>query len=609
LAQLMHSKDRLRGYAERPFKMRGLPAGSRMGYEDFSYSLAEMLQEWGMSVPQEEQMRALFEKHRRGNEGMDVEEYEALLFRLLCFLRASEEVQVNTRNRAASEERDKHWREEFIQKNPLRFAEIYEMQRQLGKGSFGTCYMVRHKTQRDTKNERRVRVCKIISKAQAKAANTPEAKVREEFAVLKQLDHPHVLRIFEDFEDEDNFYVVMEPCRGGDLQDYIKCLEPMDAWTYERWVAKVLQHTLSAIAYCHAKSVIHKDLKPENVMLSTAKHTPVQDMHVVVVDFGLSEMFSSPTDRSSIISGTPPYMAPEVWQGNFSKSCDIWSVGVMLFFLLSGRHPFMAQSVKEFPKAVQADPDWGMMGGATEEAQRICKWMLQKQEHLRPTAPQALKDRWFSNMGHDSQSVELDKGQVNSLLSVGHRTEFEKFVTRFVATQIDASQQKSVNDAFRAFDTDNDGLLSREELLSGLGQFGASQEVALQVVNELDVGSTGQVSYTEFLAGVINLRGKRPEEQDKLLWIAWEQFNPDENGNVQVGDIQNALAARGMTVADLPEGFLTGLRNKSTNALTFEQFKECMTLHDNSGRVMKLLSGESKRGAKFMRWLMKKMNV
>jgi len=608
----MHSKDRMREYAARPFKERGLAPGARLSYEDFGQSLRALLQEWGMSIPAEEQIRALFDKFRRGKEGMDVEEYEALLFRLLCFLRASEEVQVNTRRRALSEERDKNWRQEFIQRNPLRFDNIYETERQLGKGSFGTCYMVRHKTQTDTKNERRVRVCKIISKAQARAANTPEAKVREEFAVLKQLDHPHVLRIFEDFEDEENFYVVMEPCRGGDLQEYIKTLEPMDAWTYERWVGKVLQHTLSAIAYCHAKAVIHKDLKPENVMLSTAKHTPLQDMHVVVVDFGLSEMFSSPTDRSSIISGTPPYMAPEVWQGNFSKSCDIWSVGVMLFFLLSGRHPFMAQNIKDFPKAVMAEPDWPMMGGATQEAQRFCKWTLQKQEHLRPTAPMALRDKWFDNMGLDSHgAADLDKGQVNSLLTVGRRTEFEKFVTRFVATQMDASEQKSVNDAFRAFDTDNDGLLSREELLAGLLQLGASNELAQQVVNEIDVGHTGQVSYTEFLAGVINLRGKRPEEQDKLLWIAWEQFNPDENGSVQVSAIQDALAARGLTVADLPESFLAALRDrgKATDTISFEQFKECLTLHDKSGRLMKSLAGENKRGAKLMRWLMKKWNV
>ncbi|CAE8694230.1 unnamed protein product, partial [Polarella glacialis] len=124
---------------------------------------------------------------------------------------------------------------------------------------------------------------------------------------------------------------------------------------------------------------------------------------------------------------------------------------------------------------------------------------------------------------------------------------------------MDASSQKSVNEAFRAFDTDGDGHLSREELRQGLLQFGASPERVDEVVNELDVGKTGQVSYTEFLAGIINLRGKQPEEQDRLLAIAWEQFRPDASGTVKVSAIQDALATRGMTVADMPEGFLAAL--------------------------------------------------
>merc|ERR1719416_371944 len=124
---------------------------------------------------------------------------------------------------------------------------------------------------------------------------------------------------------------------------------PMDAMTYEYWVAKVMQHTLSAVAYCHSKGVIHKDLKPENVMMSSARGAPVQDLHVVVVDFGLAQMFSNPGDRLQEIAGTPPFMAPEVWAGSFGKGCDVWSCGVILFFMLSGQYPFMASRLDDFP--------------------------------------------------------------------------------------------------------------------------------------------------------------------------------------------------------------------------------------------------------------------
>jgi len=242
------------------------------------------------------------------------------------------------------------------------------------------------------------------------------------------------------------------------------------------------------------------------------------------------------------------------------------------------------------------------MGGATIEAQQICRQMLQKKEHQRPTAQSCLKDRWFVQMGlagHSNPAGVLNDDQVRSLLAVGQRSEFEKFVTRFVATQLDASQQTKVNEAFKAFDTDGDGHLSAGELRQGLMQFGAHAEQAEQVVNELDVGRTGQVSYTEFLAGVINLRCKSPEEQDRLLWIAWAQFRPDIHGMVKVQDIQNALATRGMTVADMPDGFLAALNKDHTQYISFNSFKSLLF---DSGQMV--LAEERGRGAKFMRWIM-----
>eukprot|EP00913_Durusdinium_trenchii_P016161 g15188.t1 len=422
LVELMRSKDKLRAYAERPFKDvpgRSLLAGDRLCFEDFLDALKDLLQErltgsqiikgqiceeLHISVPADKQMQALFDKHRGSHEGVSSEDFEALLFRLLCFLRASEEVRVNfgAELRSCSEERDKRWRQEFIQKNSQKFNEVYEVQKQLGKGSFGTVYLVSHRTQVDQNKAKRarvpavvlyhpnlawmrfeqcygeetealndahytgghgvslavldtsvpgnlpehharlprnasfeVRVCKMISKVKAKEAKTSEAKVREEFAVLKQLDHPH--------ERVGSTLVSQEQCKGGDLAQYVKSLEPMDAQSYEFWVGKVMQHTLSAIAYCHSKAVIHKDLKPENVMLSTTREPSPRGQ------CGPWRVFARSTDRSDVVSGTPPYMAPEVWQGNFSKSCDVWSAGCMLFFLLSGRLPFVAATLKERP--------------------------------------------------------------------------------------------------------------------------------------------------------------------------------------------------------------------------------------------------------------------
>ncbi|CAE7495546.1 CPK29, partial [Symbiodinium sp. CCMP2456] len=104
--------------------------------------------------------------------------------------------------------------------------------------------------------------------------------------------------------------------------------------------------SLSPCAHGSRVGVMHKDLKPENVMMASPRKAPLEDLHVVVVDFGLAQWLSS-EGRGTEIAGTPPFMSPEVWAGNFSKSCDIWSAGVMLFFMLSGTYPFMAKRLEE----------------------------------------------------------------------------------------------------------------------------------------------------------------------------------------------------------------------------------------------------------------------
>jgi len=570
---LMQSKDKLRRYAQRPFNRPELRGRSHLGHGEFRAALHELLGELEIIPPEDEKILRMFEKHKSSNGGVGFEEFEALLFRLLTFMLASGEVSVEPGSGpVGGEQRDKYWREEFLKKNQKRCKDVYDFGKKLGEGSFGEVYEATHRTELSGTGKQ-VRVCKVISKTHADKVNMSHEKVREEFAVLKKLDHPHVVRIFEDFEDESCFYILMEVCRGGDLQGAVAKPSTQDPVLWEHFCARVLHQTLSAVCYCHSKGVIHKDLKPENVMMSSPKTAPVQDVHVVVVDFGLAQMFSHPGFRSSEIAGTPPFMAPEVWAGNFGKACDIWACGVMLFHMLSGTYPFMAHRIEDFPKAVQMEPNWQLIGGASVEAQYAVFHMLCKAEKARPSAQELLQDRWFAQQKlggagtRDVQHVGL------GLMQVKERSHFEKFVARLVATQLDSGQLKRVNEAFGAFDADKDGLLSCDELHRGLLMLGAKPEEATQVVRELDVGRSGKISYTEFLAGVTNLRHQSPEERDKLLLLAWQQFSPDKNGLVKIADIQDALAARGMTVAELPKDFLKQLRRGSAGQMTFEDFK------------------------------------
>jgi calcium-dependent protein kinase len=356
-----------------------------------------------------------------------------------------------------------------------------------------------------------------------------------------------------------------------------------------------MHQILSAVSYCHQRGVIHKDLKPENVMMANEKGVPLPEIHCTVVDFGLAEVFKCSQERLKEVAGTPPFMAPEVWKGSFNRSCDVWSSGCILFFLLSGQLPFMAKQLHEWPAVVLQEPKWSYIGGASPGAQNICWRMLTKSERHRPSAQQLLLEPqfngWFMQHGlaeSHSSRPEISKQHLKGLMKADGRSNFEKFITRLVATQLDAGQQRKVNDAFKAFDRDGDGVIAVNELVRGLITLGAPPEKAQEVARELDVGNTGKISYSEFLAGVMDIRSKTPKERDGLLMVAWRQFNPDKRGEVPVGTIQDVLVARGMTVAELPVEFLRALEKGSSGMVTFEDFKKAMDI-DESRLLMQSL--------------------
>jgi serine/threonine protein kinase len=148
------------------------------------------------------------------------------------------------------------------------------------------------------------------------------AILEQEFKNLVILDHPHIIRLFDYYDDYTNIYVVMDFAEGGELLNVIEKSFRAGKTIPEWWVMTVFRQVLDALAYCHSRGVMHKDIKAENITLT--KRDPV---HAVVIDFGLAEAFTTAGARSRVVSGTPYTMAPEVWQvmlrkGSIGYKCD-----------------------------------------------------------------------------------------------------------------------------------------------------------------------------------------------------------------------------------------------------------------------------------------------
>lgn len=163
---------------------------------------------------------------------------------------------------------------------------------------------------------------------------------------MRQLDHPNIVRLFEVFQDDKRFYLVTELCTGGELFDEITKRSHFS----EADAALITKQVLSAVAYCHSKNICHRDLKPENILLDSKAADSSNS--IKVIDFGASQKFD-PSKKMNQIYGTAYYIAPEILKSDYNEKCDVWSVGVILFILLSGRPPFGGDNDKEILDSVK----------------------------------------------------------------------------------------------------------------------------------------------------------------------------------------------------------------------------------------------------------------
>ena len=206
-----------------------------------------------------------------------------------------------------------------------KITDVYKIEGDLGQGSFAIVKRASH----------RITGQKVAIKIIKKYELTEDDKnaLQNEIDILTNIDHPNIVKLFEVYEDADHYSLVMELMTGGELFDSIIRKE-----TYtEKEASETIRPIIDAIRYCHSMNIIHRDIKPENLLYST--EDPNTRM-IKVSDFGLARFISLET-LASTTCGTPGYVAPEIlYQQRYGKECDYWSIGVVLYILLSGIPPF-----------------------------------------------------------------------------------------------------------------------------------------------------------------------------------------------------------------------------------------------------------------------------
>lgn len=354
----------------------------------------------------------------------------------------------------------------------------------LGRSSFGELREALHTTLHQR------RLIKILYKSQF----TPEdlEDIRREMNLTRSLDHPLILKVLEFVEDEKYFYVIMDYFKGRELLDRVR-----EGPFEEAVAAKILKSLVEVMQYLHNNKIVHRDLTLENIMYNGSS--------IKIIDFAFAEKLTKKKKYLNDIVGTPYYIAPEVLAGSYAYSCDIWSFGVIMFFMLEGEPPFRGN----FDNQIFENISKGVVEFKTvsnPQTIQLIRDILQKNPGSRPTWAEIAEHPFFK------VSVDLDmrkmKANFNILLrnmrsfTFEHKFQLAMYLCFVYQIGNDLSLRETIDSVYRAITRISSNSFSKSDLRSFIDRYkiDMKQKEIDILFDTIDLDKTDTIDYYEFVA-------------------------------------------------------------------------------------------------------------
>jgi len=445
------------------------------------------------------------------------------------------------------------------------FREEYAMTKELGKGAFGTAFRAIER------KSKRVVVVKVMKNGDT-----------SDYDQLVDKTHPHIVRVFDCFKgSKGKVHIVMEYCQGGDLFDAMwrmarkelearkelgansKAEDDHDGSPVSpAWCAHICRDVMKGLDYLHKTcKQLHNDLKPENILLEKTPTDTSQGVRAMIADFGLASCYGQDTPV-----GDPRYMDPQVmcFQKAPTFASDVWSLGVTLFELTSGKLPFLnKKNVKGWDKfsdpklnymhvlstawcRIEAkelkEPDCSKIPNLL--ARSLAKSLLQVDLSKRESLEFAL-DHPFTHLG-DVLHLKADGGEDHNLTILAHVAHGKAFKLRevlleLVESKLQGEELDYYTELFDEVDHDNDGKLSVQEFTAWWDTVpGIGKPSVEEVLPNVDLDGDGFIEFNEFTALNFDARllGKNTE---KILHSAFDSI-AGSDGQIHVEDLQGLVS-------------------------------------------------------------------
>lgn len=426
----------------------------------------------------------------------------------------------------------------FVGKRSGDLRDNYILGAKVGSGGFG---FVRLATHRLTSQQRAV---KTIKKQHIVQDIKDRAKFFSEVDVLRATDHPNIVRLYEFYEDDKYFHLVTEYIPGGELFDFIIKSKLLS----EPIAAHFMKQLFSAMAYCHSNHIVHRDIKPENLLLD--REAP--DATLKVIDFGTCTI----QDSSGLNQryGTAYYIAPEVLSKNYNEKCDIWSCGVILYILLSGKPPFSGKEDKDILRKVHKG-EYSMKGPEWDRVSVLAKKLIGKMLDYNPrtriSASEAMHDEWIIlNSSNNVTATDCLVG-LSNLQAFCAEQQLQHTVLAFIASNLLSTEEsKQLTDTFQVLDRNGDGKLSKAELLEAYTQeFGLEEatRVVDKIMRQVDINGSGFIDYTEFLMASTKIETLLSKSN---IEAAFRMFDKDDSGKISARELKELFCGQNTGASD-----------------------------------------------------------
>ena len=506
----------------------------------------------------------------------------------------------------------------IIQRGDSRVYDVYDKLQFLSEGSFGSVYKVKRKNS----GERVIiRALKEISKEKMCLNEESSEEIRNEISVLKSLDHPNIMKIYEFYEDKEKMYLITEFC-GGDAAN----VQDKYGIFPEFLVKYIMYQVFMAVSFFHANKVVHTDIKRENIAffyrdekkeqkyvddflkklfedkevseelmdagglenlsenaLATAKE--LTNFDVKILDFGSAKRRN--VSKLSGITGTVYYCSPEIVKDKYDFECDEWACGIMMYILLARNPPFQGESEEEiFSKVLNEEPNFEPLKDISENCKDLIKKLLKKDAKERIKASEALKHPFFTNGINIGNLFKGKYKENNEILKTLYKrktqeikekktSKFKDMVIAYITLNFAEKEEeiKARKIFMEMSGGDNHFLIRKDTFVQRMSSIHKHEDKKNieDLFDNIDENKSGNIEYEELIRA---LSDRKKLLNDKNLKEAFDFFDKDNNGSISWNEIAEVIYPDGRIPRQIMKDFMEEIGQKDEDKeINFEEFK------------------------------------